>query len=191
MCWPRCWAFPASEFERKITRDGQIEPGATGRRTGLPAAARSGVSSKVRREHLYEAGKRVRLKPNIDALYGFLSEEVEGFQFDFYVISAGPVEMIRSALGGHHSGRPHLRHRVRVQRRGRDRAHHAGDGRLRQGCGHRSAAGKLKHRPRPHRVRRRRQLRHSRDAARQPSRRLHHRRVGEQDTWRRSPSARS
>jgi phosphoserine phosphatase len=55
---------------------------------------------KVRREHLYEAGKRVRLKPNIKALYEFLSNEVEGFHFDFYVISAGPVEIIRSALEG-------------------------------------------------------------------------------------------
>jgi len=56
--------------------------------------------SKVRPEHLYEAGKRVRLKPNIDALYRYLSEEVEDFHFDFYVISAGPVEVIRSALEG-------------------------------------------------------------------------------------------
>ena len=56
--------------------------------------------SKVRPEHLYEAGKRVRLKPNIDSLYSFLSEEVDGYHFDFYVISAGPVEVIRSALEG-------------------------------------------------------------------------------------------
>ena len=56
--------------------------------------------SRVRREHLYEAGKRVRLKPNIDLLYRYLSEEVEGFHFDFYVISAAPVEVIRSALEG-------------------------------------------------------------------------------------------
>lgn len=55
---------------------------------------------KVRREHLYEAGKKVRLKPNIDALYSFLSNDVEGFHFDFYVISAGPVEVIRAALEG-------------------------------------------------------------------------------------------
>ena len=54
----------------------------------------------MRPEHLYEAGKRVRLKPNIDALYRFLSEEVEDYHFDFYVISAGPVEVIRSALEG-------------------------------------------------------------------------------------------
>lgn len=56
--------------------------------------------SRVRREHLYETGKRVRLKPNIDALYSFLSQEVEGFHFDFYVISAAPVEVICSALKG-------------------------------------------------------------------------------------------
>jgi phosphoserine phosphatase len=55
---------------------------------------------KVRRDDLYEAGKRVRLKPNIRALYEFLSNEVEGYHFDFYVISAGPVEIIRSALEG-------------------------------------------------------------------------------------------
>lgn len=55
---------------------------------------------KVRREHLYKAGKLVRLKPNIDSLYRFLSNDVEGFHFDFYVISAGPVEVIRSALEG-------------------------------------------------------------------------------------------
>ncbi len=56
--------------------------------------------TRVRREHLYEAGKHVRLKPNIDLLYRYLSEEVPGFHFDFYVISAGPVEVIRSALEG-------------------------------------------------------------------------------------------
>src|SRR3954469_2512316 len=44
--------------------------------------------SRVRREMLYQAGKGVRLKPNIDLLYRYLSEEVEGFHFDFYVISA-------------------------------------------------------------------------------------------------------
>src|SRR6185312_4418256 len=56
--------------------------------------------SRVRKEHLHEAGRRVRLKPNIAALYEFLSNEVAGYHFDFYVISAGPVEIIRSALKG-------------------------------------------------------------------------------------------
>jgi HAD superfamily phosphoserine phosphatase-like hydrolase len=56
--------------------------------------------SRARREDLYQAGKGVRLKPNIDLLYRYLSEEVQGFHFDFFVISAGPVEVIRSALEG-------------------------------------------------------------------------------------------
>jgi len=56
--------------------------------------------SRVRREHLYEVGRRVRLKPDIDLLYRFLSNEVDGYHFDFYVISAAPVEVMRAALEG-------------------------------------------------------------------------------------------
>ncbi len=56
--------------------------------------------SRVRQEHLYEVGRRVRLKPNIDLLYRFLSNEVDGYHFDFYVISAAPVEVMRAALEG-------------------------------------------------------------------------------------------
>ncbi len=56
--------------------------------------------SRVRQEHLYEVGRRVRLKPNIDLLHRFLSDEVEGYQFDFYVISAAPVEVMCAALEG-------------------------------------------------------------------------------------------
>jgi len=56
--------------------------------------------SKVRREHLYEAGKRVRLKEKIDLLYKILDSGIEGYHFDFYVLSAAPVEVIQSALEG-------------------------------------------------------------------------------------------
>jgi hypothetical protein len=51
----------------------------------------------VRREHLYEVGKRVRLKQNIRLLTKLLNR-MEGFHFDFYVISAAPEEVIQSAL---------------------------------------------------------------------------------------------
>ena len=54
--------------------------------------------SRVRRHHLYEVGKRIRLKPEIDLLYEFLSSGVEGYYFDFYVLSAAPIEVIRAAL---------------------------------------------------------------------------------------------
>jgi len=56
--------------------------------------------SRVRQSHLYEIGKRIRLKPHIELLYRILGGGIEGHQFDFYVISAAPVEIVRSALEG-------------------------------------------------------------------------------------------
>jgi len=56
--------------------------------------------TRVRREHLYDVGKRIRLKDNIRLLYEALDQGVEGYNFDFYVLSAAPVEVIQSALEG-------------------------------------------------------------------------------------------
>jgi HAD superfamily phosphoserine phosphatase-like hydrolase len=91
--------IPASEYERKITGMAKINLVQQGGELAY-LLLHDPEFRKVRREHLYEAGKRVRLKPNIAALYDFLSKEVEGFHFDFYVISAGPVQIIQSALEG-------------------------------------------------------------------------------------------
>ncbi len=54
----------------------------------------------VRREHLVEAGRRVRLRRDIPALIEFLRDGLEGVQFSFFVASAAPSEVIRSALDG-------------------------------------------------------------------------------------------
>jgi phosphoserine phosphatase len=54
----------------------------------------------VRREHLVEAGRRVRLRSNIPALVEFLERGLEGYRFSFFVISAAPREVIESALAG-------------------------------------------------------------------------------------------
>jgi phosphoserine phosphatase len=56
--------------------------------------------SKVRKEHLIEVGKRIRLKSNIKQVYEILDHRIEGFHFEFYVLSAAPVEVIQSALEG-------------------------------------------------------------------------------------------
>ena len=56
--------------------------------------------SSVRREHLFEVGKRIRLKENIKQIYDILDRRIDGFHFDFYVLSAAPVEVIYSALEG-------------------------------------------------------------------------------------------
>jgi HAD superfamily phosphoserine phosphatase-like hydrolase len=55
---------------------------------------------KVRRENLIEVGKRIRLKANIKQVYEILDRRIDGFHFDFYVLSAAPVEVIQSALEG-------------------------------------------------------------------------------------------
>jgi 2-hydroxy-3-keto-5-methylthiopentenyl-1-phosphate phosphatase len=55
---------------------------------------------QVRKEHLIEAGKHVRLKNNVDRLAELLSGEIDGHRFSFYVISAAPKEVVVSALEG-------------------------------------------------------------------------------------------
>ena len=54
---------------------------------------------RVRREHLVEVGKRIRLKHNIPLLKQVL-ESLEGLRFHFFVVSAAPEEVIKSALEG-------------------------------------------------------------------------------------------
>jgi HAD superfamily phosphoserine phosphatase-like hydrolase len=54
----------------------------------------------VRREHLAEAGRRVRLRKDIPALVEFLGRGFDGCRFSFFVVSAAPKEVIQSALEG-------------------------------------------------------------------------------------------
>jgi 2-hydroxy-3-keto-5-methylthiopentenyl-1-phosphate phosphatase len=54
----------------------------------------------VRREHLIEVGRRIRLKENIELLARFLKDGIVGYSFSFYVRSAAPEEVIQSALEG-------------------------------------------------------------------------------------------
>jgi phosphoserine phosphatase len=54
----------------------------------------------VRREHLVEAGKRVRLKDNVALLAEALRGDFHGCRFRFFVISAAPREVVQSALEG-------------------------------------------------------------------------------------------
>ena len=53
----------------------------------------------VRREHLREVGRRIRLKGNIALLLELLGD-LDGHRFSFYVVSAAPQEVIQSALEG-------------------------------------------------------------------------------------------
>lgn len=55
---------------------------------------------RVRRDDLAEAGRRVHLKQNVALLAQLLRDGVPGYEFDFYVISAAPEEIVHAALRG-------------------------------------------------------------------------------------------
>src|SRR6266849_3908362 len=55
---------------------------------------------RVRREHLVETGKRIRLKHDVALFARALDTFGEGYKFHFNVISAAPQEIIQSALEG-------------------------------------------------------------------------------------------
>ena len=55
---------------------------------------------RVRREHLIETGKRIRLKHDVALFARALDSLGEGYKFHFNVISAAPQEIIQSALEG-------------------------------------------------------------------------------------------
>src|SRR5437879_6753708 len=52
---------------------------------------------RVRKEHLIEVGKRIRLKQNIRMLPRLL-DELEGYHFSLNVISAAPEEVDRKSV---------------------------------------------------------------------------------------------
>ncbi len=54
----------------------------------------------VRREHLIEAGRRVRLKTGLRTLVDFLERGLDGYRFSFFVVSAAPRAVVVSALAG-------------------------------------------------------------------------------------------
>ena len=56
--------------------------------------------ARVRRHHLCEVGKRIRLKANVALLAQLLNNGIDGCRFDFYVLSAAPFEVIEAALEG-------------------------------------------------------------------------------------------
>lgn len=53
---------------------------------------------RVRREDLVEVGRHVRLKRNVGLLARLLREGIDGYRFDFYVLSAAPEDVVHSAL---------------------------------------------------------------------------------------------
>lgn len=89
-----------AEFERKSTGMARLNLVQQGAELAYLLLHDPEFKERVRKEHLAEVGKRIRLKDNIALLYQILDSGVPGFHFDFYVLSAAPVEIVQSALEG-------------------------------------------------------------------------------------------
>ena len=92
--------IPTEEFERKAQGMARLNLVQQGGELAYLLLHDPEFHDRVRPEHLREAGKRIRLKENIDVLDRVLEDGIPGYRFDFYVLSAAPVEVIRSALEG-------------------------------------------------------------------------------------------
>jgi len=92
--------IPTAEFERKASGMARLNLVQQGAELAYLLLHDPEFKERVRKEHLYEVGKRIRLKENIALLYQILENGIPGYHFDFYVLSAAPVEIVQSALEG-------------------------------------------------------------------------------------------
>ncbi len=92
--------IPTSEFERKATGMARLNLVQQGAELAYLLLHDPEFRRRVRKEHLYDVGKRIRLKENIALLYQILDGGIPGYHFDFYVLSAAPVQIVQSALEG-------------------------------------------------------------------------------------------
>lgn len=88
------------EFEQKIKGMAKLNLVQQGAELAYLLLHDPQFRSRVRKEHLFEVGKEIRLKGNIKQVYEILDKKIDGYHFDFYVLSAAPVEVIQSALEG-------------------------------------------------------------------------------------------
>ncbi len=92
--------IPAEDFRQKAAGMANLNLVQQGAELAYLLLHDPEFQSRVRRHHLVEAGKRVALRKNLDLLFRILGAGIEGFQFEFRVLSAAPVEIVRSALAG-------------------------------------------------------------------------------------------
>jgi 2-hydroxy-3-keto-5-methylthiopentenyl-1-phosphate phosphatase len=92
--------IPVDEFEHKAKGMAKINLVQQGAELAYLLLHDPEFRAKVRKEHLFEVGKRIRLKGEIPLLYQILKNGIDGYEFDFYVLSAAPREVILSALEG-------------------------------------------------------------------------------------------
>jgi len=92
--------IPVEEFKRKAAGMARLNLVQQGAELAYLLLHDPDFRGRVRRDHLVEAGKLLPLKENIDVLYRMLGNGIDGYKFDFFVLSAAPLEIVQSALEG-------------------------------------------------------------------------------------------
>src|SRR6202158_2284711 len=90
--------IPTEEFERKAAGMAKLNLVQQGGELAYLLLHDPEFRDVVRQEHLYEVGKRIRLKEDIALLHRILHQGIAGYRFEFHVLSAAPVEVIQAAL---------------------------------------------------------------------------------------------
>ena len=92
--------IPIEDFKRKASGMAKLNLVQQGAELAYLLLHDPQFRSRVRREHLHEAGRKIPLKQNIELLYKILDNGIDGYHFDFFVLSAAPVEIVQAALAG-------------------------------------------------------------------------------------------
>jgi 2-hydroxy-3-keto-5-methylthiopentenyl-1-phosphate phosphatase len=140
--------IPAHEFERKAHGMAKLNLVQQGAELSY-LLLHDPQFRHVRREHLIEAGKRIPLKEQIHLLYRILDKGVPGYHFNFYVLSAAPVEIVQSALEGIVPQDHIFGSEFKYSATGEIETHCPSHGWLRESGAHRPIAGRIADWPRP------------------------------------------
>src|SRR5437763_10441833 len=86
--------IPTEEFERKAQGMAKLNLVQQGAELAYLLLHDPEFNSKVRKEHLYEVGKLISLKDNIELLHKIIDNGIEGYHFELYVLSEAPLEFV-------------------------------------------------------------------------------------------------
>ena len=112
--------IPTEEFERKAKGMAKLNLVQQGAELAYLLLHDPEFRTRVRKEHLHEVGKRIRLKENIELLYQILKKGFGGYNVRFLRglgISGGGHSF---RTGRHRAKEPHFWHRVSLHARRRN-----------------------------------------------------------------------
>src|SRR6202789_3645644 len=89
--------IPTEEFERKAKGMTKLNLVQQGAQLAYLLLHDPDLRSRVRKEHLIQVGKQISLKSNIGLLNEILDHGIEGYHFDFFVLSSPPVRWTPSS----------------------------------------------------------------------------------------------